>query len=244
MKAPDAKTTSLRHEALERIYAVFEAWSSELAFACRKGCAVCCTQGVTICETEGERIIEFVRRNDRLAWLTAQLSHLPPRRSPTCTTNDFACACLQGQDIDPGEGSFAGICPFLRDRLCTIYPVRPFSCRCFVSSTVCQPDREAVLPSYYLSASTAVSQLIEHLDQGRYWGNMLHLLDHLSPAATRDHRRPVAPSRQSPAGLLLARPLPGFLIGAEDHPLVAPLLEEIFAAPLGGRTLLDLLNGG
>jgi Fe-S-cluster containining protein len=238
MKAPPAP----RHRALILIYRAFDAWARQWAFACRPGCAICCTHGVTLSETEGERIINYVRQTALEPWMIDKLHGIPLPGTPACTTNEFARACLQEEDIDPGGGGFSGICPFLQANRCSIYPVRPFACRCFVSTGTCQPGREAVLPSAYLTASTAVGQLIEHLDQGRYWGTMIALLKHLAPPP--DHWSPKGEAERLPTGLLIARPLPGFLIGDEDYPLVAPLLEDILSTPHGEGTIEDLLNAG
>ncbi len=67
-------------------------------------------------------------------------------------------------------------CPFLEDGCCSIYDVRPFSCRCFISETVCKPGVPAVIGETYLSASSAVMQIIEHLGQGEYLGNLFDVL--------------------------------------------------------------------
>jgi hypothetical protein len=47
-------------------------------------------------------------------------------------------------------------CPFLRDRSCQIYPVRPMACRCYLSAEVgsClaqyqQPDDKDLIPALY-----------------------------------------------------------------------------------------------
>lgn len=225
-------SSRLRHNTLARIYEVFEDWSASLSFACRRGCAVCCTQGVTISETEGERIVEFLGKNGSRDWKNGlNLETLQPG-IPACTTNEFAEACLQQQDIVSGDGFFSGICPLLQDNLCSIYPVRPFSCRCFASTTTCTPGSDAELPSYYLAASTAITQLIEHLDQGRYWGLLTPLLRHL-----------IAPDQEPPPGLLIARPLPGFLLAEEEYPKVISLLEAVFTATVDTISLQDILNG-
>ncbi len=233
---------SERHQALDLIYEIFDEWAGQWTFACRPGCAVCCTHGVTLSESEGERILSFMRRSDRESWLIDRLTGLSVPATPACTTNEFARACLEQEDIDAGHGIFSGSCPLLQDNRCSAYWLRPFACRCFVSTVTCRPGREAVLPSTYLTASTAVGQLIEHLDRGRRWGTMIAMLHHLTTpphSRTTHHRR-----NDEAAGLLTAGPLPGFLLGQEDYPRVAPLLEKIFRAPLGDGTIEDLLNTG
>ncbi len=235
MTAPiiDAAT---RIAALVRIYDLFDRWAARQGSACRKGCAVCCTQGVTVTQTEGERILVYLDNTRETSGLSALLSIEPLPPTPACTTNEFARACLNGQDIDPGTSHFTGSCPFLQNNLCTIYPVRPFSCRCFISTTSCRPGWEATLPPAYLCASTAVAQLLEHLDQGRYWGNLLPMLHHLSSAG-------VAQFNAAEPLLRIARPLPGFLLSDEDYRHVEPLLSTIFTGTIDGISLYDILNG-
>lgn len=235
---------SSRHQALKLIYEIFDEWAAQWTFACRPGCAVCCTHGVTLSESEGERILSFMRQSGRESWLTNRLGGLPLPAAPACTTNEFARACLEQNDIDPGHGIFSGTCPLLQDDRCSVYSLRPFACRCFVSTVTCQPGREAVLPPAYLTASTAVGQLIEHLDQGRLWGTMIALLQHLTtqPPGTTGNGMMRKRQKKGAPGLLTARPLPGFLLGEEDYPHVAPLLETILHTPLGEGTIEDLLN--
>jgi Fe-S-cluster containining protein len=240
----EPSATSARHQALALIYEIFDQWAAQWTFACRPGCAVCCTHGVTLSESEGERILFFLRQSGRESWLIDRIGGLPIPAAPACTTNEFARACLGQKDIDPGHGIFSGTCPLLQDNRCSVYSVRPFACRCFVSTISCRPGREAVLPSAYLTASAAVGQLIEHLDQGRLWGTMIALLQHLVTRSSGTTRNKGIQKRQADTapGLLIARPLPGFLLGEEDYPLVAPLLENILHTPLGEGTTEDLLN--
>jgi len=221
----------MRHLVVKKIYSLFESWSAQITFACRKGCSVCCTQDVTMTAVEADIIIRFIARQNRQPWLLEKLKGgLPPNRPP-CTTNEYARACLNGEEIDPGSGSYDRVCPFLVNDTCTIYQVRPFNCRIFASQQTCRKGISASVPDYYLSGATAVSQIIEHLAQNEPWGNMLHLL----AQATR---------YQAPdIHYLVAQPLPGFLIGEDDYPRVAPLIEQIFSTDLGGKTLEAILNG-
>jgi len=225
----------MKRLVLEEIYARFEAWSSPLSLACSRGCAACCTQDVTMTALEGELIYDFIGRRNKEMWLAEKLKQGLPEHHPGCTTNEYAGACLRGEEIDPGGGRYDRICPFLEQDVCTIYPVRPFNCRVFASTETCRKGVSAVLPHYYLSAATAVSQVIEHLDQGRPWGNMLILLAR--------NRSEDGFTKQVQDRWRTCRPLPGFLLDGSDYPRVAPLLEQIFTAEIGGRKIEDILNG-
>ncbi len=234
MKQPARRHRQL---AFRKIYEVFADWSSTIPVACHKGCATCCTLGVTVSETEAELITASIREHALTQWIVRRLQQLPSLPRPICTTNEFAGACLAGTEADPGSGFFDGTCPFLDHTLCRIYPVRPFGCRSFISTTRCHANRQAELPSFYLSGVTAVSQVLEHLDQGRRWGHLSSLVDTLLREKGAQAVRPVDP-------LLTARPLPGFLLSDEDFPMVSHLLETIFAATLEETTIHQLLTGG
>lgn len=221
----------MKQRILQIIYSCFDNWSDRVAFACRKGCAVCCTQSVTMTAAEGTLIMSYVREHDLLGWLMGKLSQGVPKHELTCTTNEYAQACLSGQSSDPGINPFQKTCPFLHNDLCSIYPARPFSCRCFASQVVCGRGISASVPDYYLSGAAAVSQIIEHLDQGKPWGNMLHLLSLLSGY------------NMTEVCSLTSRPLPGFLLSETDYAHVAPLIEDIFGAAIDDKTVEDILNG-
>lgn len=224
-----------RQAVLPAIFATFATWCESSSWACTKGCSSCCTQNVTITSLEGAAIIDGLAAEDRLDWLwdTLLRPHAPCR--PRYTFNTMARACLAGKTL-PGEEPQprSGPCPFLQHSCCTIYPLRPFSCRSFLSRSICSPDRPATVDEAHLAAATAVGQLLEHLSQGQAWGNMLDVLPFLL-----DRKGSAAPSHH----LLRAQPLPGFLLGPEEYATVAPLLEGIFTTRVGDRTIEEILNG-
>lgn len=239
---------NMKEQVLEKIYDIFERWAASQPAACAKGCSVCCSQNVTITALEGERILRHVQAKGREKWLADKLvrgDHRPHR--PAMTTNGFAGACLNEQHVTPEEATPFAACPFLEDRLCAIYPVRPFGCRCFLSSATCTPSQPAVVANSYFAAATVVQQLIEHLGQGEYWGNMLDVLPALlDGAAYQSIARCLdtpAYSTQARLHTLTALPLPGLLLTEEDRNAVTPLLGDIFQATIEGKTIEDFLNG-
>jgi len=236
----------MKKKILLTIYTIFEEWGGVIDEACHKGCSSCCTQNVTITAQEGVGILRYIVDQNMSAWLVEKLRCTGNHRPPTTTTNDFAAACLGGEDIDPGDQQNFSACPFLEKKICRIYPVRPFSCRLFLSTKICSPRQPALVPDYYFEAATAVNQLLEHLGQKEPWGNMLDVLpalagsckfkeiaDHLTPELTRKARLQT----------LKASPLPGFLLSKEYAPQVSPLLESIFSAKIDGKSIEDILNG-
>ncbi len=236
----------MKLKVLHTIYETFAGWNHKLPAACGPACSCCCTQNVTITALEGEEILRFVLAEDLSRWFAGVLAQGRNHRPAQMTTNDFALACLEGRDTDPDLPHSPSPCPFLLQNLCRIYPVRPFGCRLFASTQRCSPARPAVVSDYYFEAATAVSQLVEHLGQKEYWGNMLDVLPALLDIRTfreiADHLPPTI-SIQARLRTLTARPLPGFLLSEEHGEQVASLLEAIFRAEVDGKQVEDILNG-
>ena len=102
------------------------------------------------------------------------------------------------------------------------------------------------MPESYLGAVTAVCQVIEHLGQKEYWGNMLDVLPALMDISENQsiavHLNTIYCS-QARLRTLTAQPLPGFLLDEKEAELAAPLLNEIFATQIEGKSVEDILNG-
>ncbi len=235
---------SLHEKVLVGIYREFEKWSDE-SLACEKGCATCCTQNVMITAVEGELILRYIQDRGKEEWFASKFQQKAGTRRPQFTTNGFAESCLQGKDVTPESYGNTKACPFLEGSCCSIYEVRPFSCRCFVSSRVCKPDIPALIPEYYLSASTAVMQIIEHLGQGKCMGNMLDVL--LALCGISENKKyfqllPASMSDQGLANVVKALPLPGFLLLEEEMGEVGSLLQAVFNCEIEGKSIEDILN--
>jgi Fe-S-cluster containining protein len=236
----------MKDALLHKIYAIFADWSHHLPVVCRHGCSTCCSQNVTITATEGEEILRFVIAENLAPWLGEKLAQPRSHRPAEMTTNDFAHACLEGREADPGDNYNSFPCPFLEENSCRIYPVRPFGCRLFASTKRCSPTQPALVPDYYFEAVIAVTQLVEHLGQREYWGNMLDVLPALLDinefreiGACLDQTQIIAARLRT----LSARPLPGFLLSNDEGGKVTQLLETIFSAEVKGKRLEDILNG-
>jgi Fe-S-cluster containining protein len=235
---------SLKEEVLLGIYKEFEDWLSE-DIVCKKGCTVCCSQNVIITAVEGELIHRNIRKLGREEWMAGKLQEKGNTEKVQLTTNGFAASCLQGEDVMPVSYGNEGPCPFLEEDCCSIYEVRPFSCRCFISEKQCRPGVPAVIGETYLSASSAVMQIVEHLGQGEYFGNMLDVLLALCDLPENRQYRQLLPallSDQGRANVTKALPLPGFLLMEEEMAKVEPLLEAIFLHEVGDRTIENILN--
>ena len=236
--------TAPKEKVLLGIYEEFENWVDEKN-VCKKGCAACCTQNVLITAVEGDLIHRYIREHGKMEDFAARLQKKGITTKVLLTTNGFAASCLQGDDVEPVAYGNSDPCPFLEDNCCTIYEVRPFSCRCFISNTTCAPGVPAAIGETYLTASSTIMQIIEHLGQGEYLGNMLDVL--LALCDLPENRKyvellPASLPDQGRANVTKALPLPGFLLLEEEMEKVGPLLEAIFTHKVGERTIEDILN--
>lgn len=204
-----SEQTAARQKALLKIYDHYRKWAGEFDFACDKGCATCCTQSVTMTTLEGELIYEYIRTDK--PELLPLLNSLPENSPvPATTTNRFALACLRGIDIGEEDPSWnLDPCVFLHENCCTVYPVRSFMCRSFGSRVKCDESGSAEVEPLFLTLNTVVMQCIEHIDQGRPWGNLNTILRSLKE--TGDN---VSEPVNQPG--LLAEPIPGLLIPPDE----------------------------
>lgn len=237
----------MKEQILLHIYKTFDDWAISENRACTNGCTACCSQNVTITALEGERILRYVRAENMEQWLAAHLSADKSPFRPSLTTNAYAASIMAGNDQEPEDTSSNSLCPFLQDGSCALYPVRPFSCRSFISQIRCAPAKPALISDHYAIAATVTAQLIEHLGQREYWGNMLDVLTAMLDsiaygqiAALLDNHSRIPLARLH---ILTAEPLPGFLINEEDHTRIEPLLVAILSAEIAGKTVEDILNG-
>jgi len=235
---------ALKEQILLGIFEEFENWFSEKV-VCQKGCSVCCTQQVVITAVEGELIYRKIREQHREEWFAEKLQKKDKTTRHSLTSNGFASECLQGNEVEPQSYGNGNPCPFLEDSCCSIYEVRPFSCRCFTSTQKCRPGSFAVIRDAYLSASASVMQIIEHLGQGEYLGNMLDVLQSLSDLPENRKYSKLLPASIANRGrenVTKALPLPGFLLLEEEMAIAAPLLEAIFAHQVSESSIEDILN--
>lgn len=236
----------MKKEVLQTIYSCFETWADSESFICFKGCASCCTQNVTATSLEVAVVLDHIIKEQKEDWFGERLKKVSSIEPPIISTNEFALACMEDKDVDPGNFSNFEACPFLKENLCTIYEVRPFGCRCFNSRKKCSAGGAAEVPEYYLSASSTVQQLIEHLDQGWYWGNFLDVI--FAMAGTHDYSflKKYLNEDDIEAAVKRVRkasPLPGFLYAQDEAQKIEPLLQTIFSAKCGKKTVEDVLNG-
>jgi len=235
-------------DALCEIYEVYEAFSQRFTVACKRGCATCCTQNVTLTTLEGYYILRSLMAKGKTNLLQAVRSTAEGGRlQPSLSTNELASLCLRGEDPpEESNGCSHRTCPFLRRSECLIYEERPFGCRCFFSTQVCDAATFALMDPFLVTVNTVFLQFIEHFDVGGLFGNLTDVLLFLESETRRwhyethaavDHHDPLwslAHNRAMPA--LLAPPehqqdLQPILtalrkIGTEHHPFGKRLKDQ------------------
>jgi len=239
-----------KKEILQAIFSMYEEWTSNKEFACEKGCAACCTQNVTITAVEGELLLHHVREHKLEKWLADSLQDWNGKKAkkPAMTHNAFARNCLQGVETDMGAPPLQQkVCLFLgEDNSCRVYEARPFGCRCFFSLEDCRTSGTAKQPDELLGINTVTMQIIEHLGQKEFWGNIYDILIALCDLTENTDVAGLFHEKDQLAAahtrLLKAEPLPGFLTMPEEQKSVGRYLETLFKKKIQGKSLEDILN--
>lgn len=205
---------------IPEIYQVFAGESANLAFACGPGCATCCTRSVTLTTGEGRLLVDFLRDTGR--GLPELPRDLRPLR-PALTTNKLAESCLAGREV-PEEAESPWLfepCFFLREDRCCVYEVRPFACRSMVSTLNCRQSGLAEMPDRLVTLAIVTNQILEDLDRGGWWGNLVDVLAFLDGGAGEE-------ARLTAQGRLLPNlPLPGLLVAPEEREMVDEYLARL-----------------
>lgn len=226
-----------KSKLLEIIYSIYADWNRCFSLACRKGCSACCTQSVTMTSLEGEIMLDFIRKSGRESELMDKIAGMEKGRcSFSMTTNQFAEACLNQQEISGNESGCWDYtpCVFLENNTCLIYEVRPFGCRSFGSLVKCGPETAAEIYPIHLSVNTVFSQIIEHLcsEYRGYWSSMADILYSLIKSTDRTNKQ----------NLLRARPVPGLLLETEEKAEIRALLKKLKAQIVDREGLGDLID--
>ncbi|MBM9603908.1 YkgJ family cysteine cluster protein [Desulfopila inferna] len=232
---------------LDTIYAVFAEWSPSEQFCCAPGCASCCTRNVTITALEGRQILNYCREMKGREWLVRLFDGLHPADPALQTTNEYVEDILHNRQNSENQAKSSESCPFLEGGRCSIYPVRPFSCRCFFSTILCGSSGAATIPDVHLYGSMAMMQLIEHLGQFDHWGNMVDVLvilvnspEYAGSFEPLDNQELLQHARTQ---VHRALPLPGFILPPAEKAGLDQLLRTIFETRLGRTTIEQILNG-
>ena len=214
--------------ALDRIYAVYDGFYSNLGLACKKYCAHCCTTNVTLTTLEGYKIVDHLTAAGKLD-IIQKLKRIAAtsRYRPEVSTNRLAELYAAEAKVPQEEMAVDWEeCSLLADNVCTIYALRPFGCRCFVSRRNCAETGYADIDEFTVSVNTVFLQTIEHLDADGCSGN---LVDVLQAMAIEDNRRAYEKNRFKceTNGLIVNWSLKVLMIPPEHRTKMEPVLKEL-----------------
>ncbi|MDX1774993.1 MAG: YkgJ family cysteine cluster protein [Desulfobulbales bacterium] len=225
-----------KRRLLYDLYEVYQRWVELFPLACKNGCAACCTQSVFMSSLEGELILDCLMKEGRDSWLAEELARNASGNSGMrATTNQYTRACLEQQEIgeaEPDGWNFTP-CVFLDEDSCSIYDVRPFGCRSFISLEQCTGISGAEIAPIHLTVGTVFTQINEHLcSDGGYWGNMTDILAYLMAGDTSAAAESLQP----------AQPIPGFLLEPREVKVVNDLLKQLHDHGPEKQTFGDLID--
>ncbi|MGM0452598.1 MAG: hypothetical protein ACQERN_05495 [Thermodesulfobacteriota bacterium] len=192
-------------EKLQKIYNLYDRHVDTLDLACEKYCADCCTANVTMTGLEGRLIVESISAQDYQPFCRRITAHRQaPRYQPEITTNEYAQICINGETPpEDGPPADSGACPLIENDACPIYSIRPFGCRCMVSTRTCGQFGQADIDDFTLTVNTVFLQCIEHLDADGWFGNFTDVLARLIIGDPKDgHPGPTVSNRRLPALLV------------------------------------------
>ena len=163
---------------LKKIYGLYDDASKHLDVACKKYCAACCTPNVTMTTIEGYLIADHMISNGQAdVFENIRAKRSKNRFKPKITTNRLADLCMKGDDPPEEEKKHSNkSCPVLKDILCPIYEVRPFGCRCLISTHDCNKKGYAEVDPFVMTLNTLFMQFIEHIDSKGFSGNFADVL--------------------------------------------------------------------
>jgi hypothetical protein len=215
---------------LDQVYHLYDQYIRDIDTACRATCCDCCTSNVTLTSLEARCMLNALPEDQ---W--PQVSELlsvyldTPRFIPTATFNHIADLCASG--IEPPEefiDASCVSCPLLTDRLCHVYDGRPFGCRCLVSTRPCQDTGAAEMSEFTATVNTLFLQVIEHIDQDGFSGNLTDVMAHMMANETRRS----LPLRSIQSHLVSNSPLKTLLIPPEHRVRILPILDQIKILPI------------
>lgn len=182
---------NIKLNLLDQVYKIYDNFAERLEIACKKYCSYCCTRNVVMTTLEGFKIISSLNSSGKTALFeNIESARSKKRFQPKTTINSLASICAKGEDIpDENSDHLWGECPLLHDGQCSVYHVRPFGCRCFVSKTDCTKEGYAEVDPFIVTVNNLFLQYIEHIDSDGYSGNLTDVLGFMEVDENRQHYR-------------------------------------------------------
>lgn len=215
--------------ALDHIYRVYDDFIGEHDTACRKGCHRCCTRNVTLTTLEAYKITAHLHQTDGGATLKtlSEIGNMP-RFIPRVTTNGLADICMRGEDPPPEEEIDPdwGPCPLLDGGQCPLYVVRPYGCRCMVSTKRCEAGGFAEMAPFILTVNNVFLQYIEHIDRDGFSGNLTDTLRFMASETNRRRYREGAIDHP-PEGMIRNHAVRALMVPPRHRQRLAPILKAL-----------------
>ncbi|MBC2715348.1 MAG: hypothetical protein HF978_08575 [Desulfobacteraceae bacterium] len=208
---------------VDQLYKIYDQFIDSLDIVCKKFCADCCTCNVTMTTLEANKIVSALDLDSRQTMLDKLKQQMEKQRfTPKITTNQLADICLSGDDPPKEEVDASwGPCPLLNDNACPVYHLRPFGCRCMVSTQRCADNGTAEIDEFTITVNHVFLQYIEHIDQNGFSGNLSDVMAHTIIKESSD---PVTKSMIIQTTLLKNSPLSALLIPPEHRKKIEPIL--------------------
>lgn len=215
---------------LEAMYTRHEHILESFELACTEGCSVCCTRNVSLTSLEAFFLLEGLEPEDRDMALSRIKNRMDQKRMiPAITINHMADLCMRGEDL-PEEDSDPdwGPCPLLEAGRCTVYPVRPFACRCMVSSENCAMSGMADMDEFLVTVNNVFMQYLEHIDQGSTSANISDMLLALEDPKVRDaYRMSGTLDNEGSSGFLKNQEITILMVPPEYRERINDILSEL-----------------
>jgi len=113
----------------------------------------------------------------------------------------------------------------LTNNACPIYRLRPFGCRCMVSSIDCRKTGHAQVDEFILTVNNLFLQYIEHIDPHGGTGSLIDILLYFDqPALLETFQRKMTIAADTV--LALNRPIPVLMVPPEHRLRVQPILKK------------------
>ncbi len=220
-------------ELLNKLYNIYEDFISKENFVCEKLCSDCCTRNVTLTTLESLNITSSINgKESELTKLSDLIKDVKKdkdkkRFQPQVTINGIAQLCIERKDIpeDDLNEEEMGICPLLKKNACTIYEVRPFGCRCMVSTKKCSAAGFAEIDPFILTVNNVFQQYIEHIDDNGFSGNLTDSLIFLENEG--NYQNYLDNKIIKTGDLVKNRPVKMLMVPPEHGQKIQPVLESI-----------------
>ncbi|MGB5158561.1 hypothetical protein [Desulfobacterium sp. N47] len=213
--------------AFDKIFEIYKDFTDDINTACKKYCSICCTKDVIMTSVEGYKIIRHIISEDKThLFEKIKASSALQRFKPEITINGLADLSMEEDDLPEEIKTPIGRCPLLVNNACSVYPDRPFACRCFISTENCEKNECAIIDDYVLTINNIFLQVIEHVDQDGFTGNLTDILLFLESAQNRENLL-AGKCVNRPSCLINNRPLKILMIPPEHRDRVQPLLKAL-----------------